>query len=68
MKKIVGWVLMALGSWMLVAPQSLTGLKELRWMSKMTFPGEVMVGIVVLSAAYYFLEFPVPKMNGKPSH
>jgi hypothetical protein len=68
MKKFVGWALVAAGSWMLVAPQSLTGLKGLRWMAATTFPGEVLVGIVVLAAAYYFMDFPVPKMNDKPSH
>jgi hypothetical protein len=67
MKKFIGWALVALGSWMLVSPQSLTGLKALRWMSKYAFPAEVFLGVAVLSLAYLFLDFPVPT-NEKPTH
>ncbi|MBZ2172964.1 hypothetical protein [Nitratidesulfovibrio sp. SRB-5] len=52
---------------MLLSPQSLTGLKYLKWMHDYAFPGEVLLGIAVLCAAYYCLAFP-PKKAEKPSH
>lgn len=67
MKKILGYILLAAGSWMLLSPQSLTGIKYLKWMYNYTFPGEVLLGIVVLSLAYYCLDFK-PKKLAKPSH
>lgn len=67
MNKPLGYALLAAGSWMLLSPQSLTGLKYLKWMHDYAFPGEVLLGIAVLCAAYYCLAFP-PKKAEKPSH
>ena len=69
MKKLIGWILVASGSWMLVSPQSLTGLKALRWMHNFAFSGEVLLGIALLSAAYYFLDFkPATKKPSNAAH
>ena len=57
MRKLAGWILFAVGAWMLVSPQALIGLKQLQWMHKYSFSGEVLVGIVVLSVAYFLLDF-----------
>ncbi len=67
MKKTLGYALLAAGSWMLLSPQSLTGIKYLKWMYDYAFPGEVLLGMVVLGASYYCLGFP-PKKQEKPSH
>ena len=40
----------AVGFWMLVAPQSRIGLPALRWMAESTFPGEALVGALLLLA------------------
>ncbi len=61
MRKLTGWILFLAGSWLLVAPQSLTGLAQLKWMYKYTFPGEVLIGIVVVAIAYYLLDFKPDK-------
>ena len=66
-RKIIGIILAAAGSWMLLSPQALTGIKYLKWMHDYAFPGEVLLGIVVLSLAYYCLDFK-PKAPSKPSH
>jgi hypothetical protein len=42
---------------MLVSPQALLGLPYLKWMYNYSFAGEVLLGIVVLCAAYYCLGF-----------
>jgi hypothetical protein len=56
MRKILGWMMLAVGSSMLIAPQSLMGLKELQWMFRYSFNGEVPLGIFVIATAYYFLD------------
>lgn len=56
MRKLVGWILFLAGSWMLVSPQALIGIKQLSWMSQYAFSGEVLPGILVIAAAYYLLE------------
>lgn len=73
MRKLIGYILAIAGSWMLISPQSLTGLKYLKWMHNYAFPGEVLVGIVVLAAAYFCLDLkvvekkspPLPRVNAK---
>ena len=67
MRKIIGYVLVAAGSWMLVSPQALLGVAQLKWMHKYAFAGEVLLGIVVLCAAYYCLGFKA-QLPDKPSH
>jgi hypothetical protein len=59
MRKLWGWILFAAGAWMLISPQAILGLKELTWLYHYAFPGEALAGILVLSAAYYVLDFRV---------
>jgi len=68
MRKVIGWILLAIGAWMLISPQSLLGVKELKWMYKYAFPGEVMIGMVVLMGAYYCLQWKPKAGSDKPSH
>ncbi len=67
MRRILGIIVALVGSWMLVSPQAMLGLKELRWMYKSAFPGEVLIGIVVVAVGFYLIGFSAPKV-GKPSH
>ena len=53
--KLAGWVLMALGAWMLVSPQAVMGLNQLKWMHNYVFRGEVWLGVVLLSASLHLL-------------
>lgn len=55
MKKAFGIALLLPGAWALIAPQSDLGLTELRWISRFAFPGEALVGVVLLAAAYFLL-------------
>ncbi len=66
--KILGGVLLIAGSWMLVSPESLLGLKQLKWMYHFAFPGEVLLGILILGMAYYFLDLKVDLDNAKKMH
>ncbi|MFZ5648159.1 MAG: hypothetical protein ACOY30_11135 [Bacillota bacterium] len=59
MRKVLGWILFAIGSWMLISPQALLGLKQLKWMYDYAFPGEVLIGVVVMCAAYYLLDVKI---------
>ena len=67
MRRILGIIVALVGSWMLVSPQALLGLKELKWMYKYAFSGEILVGIVVVAVGFYLIGFSAPKV-GKPSH
>ncbi len=53
--RIAGWILMALGAWMIVSPQALLGLDQLKWMYRYAFPGEVVLGAMVMSASLYLM-------------
>ena len=57
MRKILGWLALAAGAWMLISPQALMGLKQLQWMHRYSFSGEAVVAIPVLGLAYYLLDF-----------
>lgn len=57
MRKAAGWALLAVGLWMMVSPQAALGLEQLRWAAAYAFPGEVLLGAVVLSLAYYLVRF-----------
>jgi Na+/H+-dicarboxylate symporter len=52
---LIGWILIAAGTWMLVSPQALLGLNELKWIHKYAFPGEVVLGAVVMTVSLYLL-------------
>jgi hypothetical protein len=62
MRKFIGWIVLLAGSWMLVAPQALIGLKELKWMHAYSFSGDVLLGIVGVALAYYLLDLK-PRKN-----
>ncbi len=69
MRKLVGWAAFLAGSWMLVSPQALMGLNQLKWMHQYAFSGEVLGGILLLAVAYYLLDLkPLPSLHrrGKP--
>jgi Na+/H+-dicarboxylate symporter len=51
----LGWIAFVAGAWMLVAPQSRLGLKQLQWMYNGAFRGEVLLGILVVSVSLYVL-------------
>jgi hypothetical protein len=68
MRKIVGFLLFLLASWMLISPQALIGLTELKWMYKYSFAGEILLGALVICIAYYLLDFKPGKATSKPSH
>lgn len=53
--KVPGWILLALGAWMIVSPQALLGLEQLRWMHRATFPGEVLLGAVLVAGSLVLL-------------
>lgn len=53
MSKAAGVSLSILGSIMFIPPQANLGLQQLRWMSKYSFPGEIVVAIVVLGFGLY---------------
>jgi Na+/H+-dicarboxylate symporter len=53
--RVTGWILMAAGTWMLVSPQALLGLDELMWIHKWAFPGEVVLGALVMTTSLYLL-------------
>jgi hypothetical protein len=70
MKKIIGYMIMAVGVFCLVAPQTMMGLKELKFLYKTTFPGEVILGMLLLCIAYYLIGFAVvePPEIGSEKH
>ncbi len=68
MRKVLGILLLLAGSYMLVAPEALLGLKELKWMSKQAFSGEILLGIVVVCLAYYLLDMKPGRQAGNASH
>jgi hypothetical protein len=48
--RTIGIIVSGAGLWMVIAPQARMGLPALRWMSTSVFPGEPLVGAVVLLA------------------
>jgi Na+/H+-dicarboxylate symporter len=54
-RKVAGWILMASAIWMLVSPQAVLGLSQLKWMHEYAFRGEVVIGVFVMSVALYLL-------------
>jgi len=68
MRKVLGFLLFLLGSWMLVSPQSLTGLPELKWMYKYAFAGEILMGAAVVCIAYFLLDLKPGSRAAKTSH
>jgi hypothetical protein len=54
-RRAVGFILLVPGAWSLIAPQANIGLQELRFLSRHVFPGQSLVGAVLLAAAYFLL-------------
>jgi hypothetical protein len=65
MRKTFGWIIFLLGSWMLVSPQALLGLKQLKWMYNYAFPGEVLLGVIVSSVGLYLLDIKLSSEDVK---
>jgi hypothetical protein len=63
MSKFIGWILFLIGTWMLISPQALIGLNELKWMSKYAFSGEALLGIAVLTISLYFIDIKPGKKS-----
>jgi Na+/H+-dicarboxylate symporter len=58
LSKFAGWILLASGGWMIVSPQALLGIDLLKWMHNYAFPGEVLLGALVMSASLRLLAPP----------
>jgi hypothetical protein len=56
--RIAAWILLACGGWMIVSPQALLGIDLLKWMHNYAFPGEVLLGALVMSASLKLLAPP----------
>ena len=55
MRRAVGFILLIPGVWSLIAPQANLGLQELRFLSRHVFPGQSLVGAILISGAYFLL-------------
>ena len=54
-RSLLGWATFLPAVWMLVSPQAILGLNQLKWMYKSAFPAEAMLGSLLLSASLYWL-------------
>jgi hypothetical protein len=54
-KRAAGLILLIPGAWSLIAPQANLGLQELRFLSRHVFPAQPLVGVVLVSVAYFLL-------------
>jgi len=61
--RLIGWILIAAGMWMLVSPQALLGLDQLQWIHKYAFSGEAILGGLVITVSLYLL---VPAESADP--
>src|SRR5260370_6238195 len=48
-RRLAGWILMAPAIWMLVSPQAVLGLSQLKWMFSYAFRGEVVISVLRIS-------------------
>ena len=55
LRKLAGILFLLLGIFALIAPQAILGLTELRWLSRFAFPGEALLGAVLVGLAYLLL-------------
>lgn len=53
--RLLGWLLLGFGGWMIVSPQAILGLDQLKWMHNFAFPGEVILGALVMTASLQLL-------------
>jgi len=54
-RKLLGWIIMLPALWMLVSPQAILGLNQLKWMYKFAFPAEAIFGTLLLSCSLYLV-------------
>jgi Na+/H+-dicarboxylate symporter len=59
--RLIGWILLAAGTCMLVSPQAPLGLDALKWIHKYAFSGEAMLGALVMTTSLALL---APGENG----
>lgn len=70
---LIGWILMALGAWMIVSPQAQLGLEQLKWMHKYAFRGELVLGALLTSISAHLVTSArdgrqaVPTVQQRPS-
>jgi Na+/H+-dicarboxylate symporter len=55
LSRLAAWILMAAGAWMIVSPQAVLGLDQLKWMYKNAFPGEVLLGALLMTVSLQLL-------------
>jgi len=67
-RRLLGWILLVAGAWMVVAPQARLGLKQLQWMYRSAFGGEVLLGILVVCAALFLLSVSSGNGNSDSRH
>jgi hypothetical protein len=65
--KILGVIIFLIGLWMMVSPQAVLGLHELRWIADYAFPGEAFLGALVSSASLLLIGKTKPN-NSVNSH
>ena len=58
LRRLAAWVLMAAAAWMLVSPQAVLGLNQLKWMHDYAFRGEAVLGVLVMSASLHLFRNP----------
>jgi len=55
MRKLAATLLLIPGAWSLIAPQATLGLPQLQWMSHHVFPGETLLGALLITTAYLLI-------------
>jgi hypothetical protein len=49
--KFLGYLVFVIGVWMMVSPQAILGLQELKWIANYAFAGEAFIGALVCSVS-----------------
>lgn len=60
--KVLGYFVLFAGIWMMVSPQAVLGLKELKWMANYAFPGEAFLGALVAASSFLLIRSPKSKI------
>jgi hypothetical protein len=61
LRKILGYVLLLVGLWMMVSPQATLGLEPLKWMSDSQFPLEAFLGALLAATSFLLIRPSKPK-------
>jgi hypothetical protein len=59
--KVLGSIVFLVGIWMMVSPQAVLGLQELKWIADYSFPGEAFLGALISASS--LLMFGKGKLN-----